>query len=168
MNHHSLLTSLLRYKAWADEQLIAGLAGLDTDCPPDEAATALGLLNHLHIVDRIFVANLQGRPHGYRATAASEAPAASALFDAIRETDRWLVAYAGQMDAQAAVEPVDFRFTDGAPGRMSREEMLGHLVAHGGYHRGEIGRILTQLTGSSPRDTFTGYLHEVESERHAA
>ena len=167
MNTRSLLTSLVRYKAWADEQLIAGLAELGPDCPPDDAATALGLLNHVHIVDRIFVANLQGRPHGLRATGSPETPPRDALFEAVRETDRWLVAYVERLDTCAAGEAIDFRFTDGSPGRMSREEMLAHVAAHGGYHRGEIGRILTRLTGRSPRDTFTGYLHEAEPERRA-
>ena len=30
--------------------------------------------------------------------------------------------------------------------RMSREEMLAHVATHGGYHRGAVGRILSQLS----------------------
>ncbi len=62
-------------------------------------------------------------------------------------------------------EPLEFRFTDGTPGRMTRAEMPAHVVAHAGYHRGEVGQILTVLTSSSPRDTFTGFLHEAEPAR---
>ena len=147
MSTHTLLTSLFRYKAWADNGLMASLAELGADRPLDGVDTALHLLHHAHIVDRIFVANLQRQPHGYRATETPDLPPRAALFE------------------DDAGESIEFLFTDGSPGRMSREEMLGHVLAHGSYHRGEIGRILTQLTGSSPRDTFTGFLHETEPER---
>jgi len=62
-------------------------------------------------------------------------------------------------------ETVNFTFTDGEHGRMSREEMLAHVITHGGYHRGEVGRILSQLSIARPRDIFTGYLHKSEPER---
>jgi uncharacterized damage-inducible protein DinB len=48
---------------------------------------------------------------------------------------------------------------------MSREEMLTHVVTHGGYHRGEVGRILAQLSVSPPWDTFAVYLHKTEPSR---
>ena len=170
MSTATLLTTLLRHKAWADDGLVAGLAAIGDDAAADELDTALRLLHQAHIVDRIFAAHLQGVGHGYRATEADETPPRQALFDAIRQTDRWLVDHAAHLDEREADEPIPFIFTDGTAGTLSRAEMLAHLVAHGGYHRGEIGRILTRLTGSSPRDTLTGYLHEAEPARreHAA
>lgn len=173
MSTATLLTTLLRHKAWADDGLIAGLAAIGNDASSDEfdeLDTALRLFHHAHIVDRIFVAHLQRVGHGHRATEADETPPREALFDAIRQTDRWLVDYAAGLVEPGLEESIAFRFTDGTAGTMSRAEMLAHLVAHGGYHRGEIGRILTRLTGSSPRDTLTGYLHEAEPARrvHAA
>lgn len=170
MSTATLLTTLLRHKAWADEELIAGLSEAGFDASSDEIDTALRLLHHAHVVDRIFVAHLQRVGHGYAATEADEAPPREALFEAVRQTDRWLVDHAAGLVESEPDEPIPFHFTDGTGGTMSRAEMLAHLVAHGGYHRGEIGRILTQLTGSSPRDTLTGYLHEVEPSRrvHAA
>ena len=56
-------------------------------------------------------------------------------------------------------ESIEFTFTDGALGRMSREEMLTHVVIHGAYHRGAIGRIMAELSITPPRDVFTRYLH---------
>ncbi|PCE24025.1 damage-inducible protein DinB [Paraburkholderia acidicola] len=165
MSAQGLLISLFRYKAWADEGLIAGLARLEEEAPDDEYYTAVSVLNHAHIVDRIFVANLQRVRHAYTKTETAEVPKLEDLSRAIRETDQWYVAYLERLDETELTEAIEFVFTDGTPGRMSREEMLGHIIAHAGYHRGEVGRILTQLTTSSPRDTFTGYLHEVEPAR---
>src|SRR5262245_5228629 len=165
MSARTLLTSLFQYKAWADEGLFPGLADLDQAAYPAEYRTAVRILNHAHIVDRIFVANLQRLEHAYTRTGADGAPALDDLFNSVRETDRWYVGYVARLSAEELVEAIPFKFADGAFGRMSREEMLGHVIAHGGYHRGEVGRILTQLTNSSPPDTFTVYLHEVEPAR---
>jgi uncharacterized damage-inducible protein DinB len=48
---------------------------------------------------------------------------------------------------------------------MSREEMLAHVITHGAYHRGEVGRILLQLSIQRPREVFTGYLHKTDAAR---
>jgi len=167
MSTQTLLASLFRYKAWADEGLLAGLAKLAATGPAGEYRTAAHVFNHACIVDRIFVANLQRMAHGHTATDAPEPPPLEALAEAVRETDRWYIDYIARLDPQALTENIDFTFTDGAPGRMSREEMLAHVATHAGYHRGEVGRILTRLTGSSPPDTFTGFLHQAEPGRRA-
>ena len=103
--------------------------------------------------------------HEYVTTGTDNVPHLEELIQSIRDTDQWYIAYVESLSETDLTEVIEFSFTDGTPGRMSREEMLGHVIAHSGYHRGEVGRIMTQLTGSTPRDTFTGYLHEVEPAR---
>jgi uncharacterized damage-inducible protein DinB len=164
----TLLTSMLRYKAWADQELIAELVRRGHELPAGRRDAVLRLLGHAHVVDRIFVAHLQRSGHGYTSTEPAEVPRPEALFPAIEETDRWLVDHAARLAADELAERIPFRFTDGFAGEMSREEMLGHLIAHGGYHRGEIGQILTQQFGTSPPDTFTGYLRRTRGESRAA
>ena len=165
MTTQTLLNSLLRYKSWADEGPLEGLATLAEKAPQAEYEAAVRVFNHACIVDRIFVANLQRLDHGGTATGTDTAPPLRALAEAVRETDRWYVAYTARLSAQELAESIDFDFTDGAAGRMSREEMLGHVVTHAGYHRGEVGRIMWRLMGSSPPDTFTGFLHRAEPAR---
>ncbi|MFM0730047.1 DinB family protein [Paraburkholderia sediminicola] len=165
MSAQTLLVSLFEYKAWADQGLIAGLSRLDKLSSEAGYRTAVGIFNHAQIVDRIFGANLQCEKHAYRRTDSDDVPNLEDLSNAIRDMDRWYIQYVTHLRDADLTEAIAFSFTDGTAGRMSREEMLGHVIAHGGYHRGEIGQILTQLTGSSPRDTFTGFLHEVEPAR---
>lgn len=157
----TLLRSMFQYKAWANEGLFNGLIAQCDEMPRADELAATLILNHSYIVDRIFVANLQRQEHGFLTTASDITPSLEVLFNAVREADRWYIDYAGDISSSGLAETIDFMFTDGTAGRMSREEMLAHVLAHSGYHRGEVGQILTQLTGSSPRDTFTGYLHEV-------
>jgi uncharacterized damage-inducible protein DinB len=61
-------------------------------------------------------------------------------------------------------------FTDGAPGRMSREEMLLHVITHGAGHRGQVSALLLLNGLRTAADGFTTYLHQAEpaARRRAA
>jgi uncharacterized damage-inducible protein DinB len=79
--------------------------------------------------------------------------------------DRWYLGYLETATPELLSESVPFTFTDGDKGCMSREEMLAHVVTHGGYHRGEVGRIMAQHSVGLPWDTFAVYLHRTEPSR---
>jgi uncharacterized damage-inducible protein DinB len=51
---------------------------------------------------------------------------------------------------------------------MTREEMLFHVLAHGAYHRGNVGMALTACGIDRPKDTFTRFLHLSEPGRRSA
>ena len=162
---NSTLHSLFRCKAWADGELLDALATLDPQLHPEAHHNALRIFNHIHVVDAIFKANLLGESHGFSATNTPETPTLAALRSSVTALDNWLVEYVTAMSPQEGSTPLSFRFVDGDRGQMSREEMLLHLVTHGGYHRGAIGRILVQCGISPPRDTLTTFLHRSEPER---
>jgi uncharacterized damage-inducible protein DinB len=170
MSTTSLLQSLFDHKAWADDELLSRLRELDADAHPQDRHTAVRILNHIHVVDRLFVAQLQRLPLPFSATNTPETPALDALHAAVRETDRWYQQHLATLPGEALAERIDIHFTDGQPGRMSREEMLLHVAMHGGYHRGAVGRILAQHGIAPPRDLLTGFLHITQPERrqHAA
>lgn len=168
MSTASLLTSLLQYKAWANQELFAELQRLDPTTQHSELHAALRILNHIHVVERIFVANLQGISHSYSATNTPETPTLEALFQAVQDTDRWYLEYAAGLSAEQLTERLHFSFVDGDAGSMSREEMLAHIVTHGGYHRGAVGRIMAQLQVAPPRDIYTRFLHEDQPQRREA
>lgn len=165
MSTPTLLLSLFRYKAWANEELFAELEKLDPQTHATERHSAIRLLNHIHVVDRIFAAHLCGTAHGYAATNTPETPTLEALCCAVADTDRWYIEYLEQLAPELLEEKLPFTFTDGERGRMSREEMLAHVATHGGYHRGAVGRIMAQLSVPPPRDIFTVYLHRSEPAR---
>ena len=167
MSSKTLLLSLFRYKSWADDELLALMAGIENDIAEDQLDAILETINHAHVVDRIFASNIQKQKHDYRDTGTSDTPTLAELSAAITETDRWYLRYVEQLEQEELAETIPFTFTSGAPGQMSREEMLAHVITHGGYHRGEVGRIVTQLSKSSSPDTFTGYLHQAEPARRA-
>jgi uncharacterized damage-inducible protein DinB len=158
---HDTLQRLFRYKAWANAELLGRLAALGEDSRI--TGLAIRALSHSHIVDRIFAAHLRRQPHAYRAANAVELPAFGDLCADIRATDREYVTYVSMLDRAQLDERIDFTFTDGAPGRMSREEMLVHVITHGIGHRGQVSAVML-LDGVPPaKDGFTTYLHEAEA-----
>ena len=161
MSEVQLIKTMLKYKAWANAEILKAMRLFDERIHVDERHAAIRILNHTYVVDRIFAANLRGLPHGYTATNTTETPELDNLSVAIKTTDEWYVDYVAGLGPDDLAENVKFTFTDGEPGRMSRAEMLTHVVVHGEFHRGAVGRIMTQLS-IKPPDAFTAYLHRAE------
>lgn len=157
---HGTLLHLFRYNAWANDQLLTTLAGLGGDSPI--TGLALKALSHSYIVDRIFAAHLRREAHAYASANASDLPTLDDLSAGIRNSDREYVDYVSALDRGQLAERIDFAFTDGAPGRMSREEMLLHVITHGVGHRGQVSAVLLLNAMSPAKDGFTTYLHEAE------
>jgi uncharacterized damage-inducible protein DinB len=81
----------------------------------------------------------------------------------LRENDREFVQYVAPLDDRDLDERIAFRFTDGAPGCMSREEMLMHVITHGIGHRGQVSAVMLLHSLSPAADGFTTYLHTAEA-----
>jgi len=163
----TLLQSLFRQKALINEEFFAVIDRVDAEAHAAERHAMIRLMNHIYVVDRIFAAHLRGEPHGYEATNTPETPALEALRDAVLASDRGYLEVVDALTPPQLAQTVDFTFTDGQHGRMSREEMLGHVITHGSYHRGEVGQMLKRIAAAPPRDLFTAYLHRVEPQRRA-
>ena len=165
MSINSILASMFRYKIWADDLLFIGLDEFKLRSTEGDFDTAVRLIDHGRIVSRIFLAHLEGSEHYYETTEPDAAPELRELESSVSDTNNRYLEYVNNVSAAMLEEEIRFHFTDGSTGRMSREEMLCHVLLHSGYHRGEVGRIMTQVMGRSPRDTFTGFLHEVQKGR---
>jgi uncharacterized damage-inducible protein DinB/putative sterol carrier protein len=161
MNKISTLERLFRYKAQANDEFLAAMQLFDDASPAKEIA--IRILSHANIVDQIFAANLTGTEHGYTSANKSEAPTLGQLSGAIKTSDQWYIDYVSRLESAQLVEWIDFTFTDGAPGRMSREEMLLHVTIHGASHRGQVGWIMMENSITPPADRLTSYLHAAEA-----
>ena len=158
----SVLQSLFDYKAWANTELFDVLETVTSEA---DLHTAIRTLNHIYVVDRIFRAHLLGEPHGYEATNTKATPTLAELRGAVAETDGWYRAYVAGLSEGDLTARLEFTFTDGDKGQMSREEMLMHVITHGGYHRGNVGQVLKNIAVAPPRDIFTKFLHVSEPQR---
>jgi uncharacterized damage-inducible protein DinB len=161
----SVLTSLFKFKAWANEDLFTLLRKVDVVKHAAERHNCIRLLNHIYTVDQIFAAHLQRQSHGFTATNTTDTPTLDELAKGVTALDRWYVDFVASSDGTALHESIEFVFTDGNNARMSREEMLLHVITHGGYHRGAVGRILFQIETPPPPDSLTTFLHKTEPSR---
>jgi uncharacterized damage-inducible protein DinB len=158
---HDTLLRLFRYKAWANDELLTSLANLGAGSPI--TGLAIKALSHSYVVDQIFAAHLRRKPHGYTSANLGEMPTLKALSADIRAGDREYVDYVSALDDEALTQSIEFAFTDGAPGRMSREEMLLHVITHGVGHRGQVSAVMLLNSLTPASDGFTTYLHRAEA-----
>jgi uncharacterized damage-inducible protein DinB len=137
------------------------LAGLGGDSPV--TGLAIKALSHTYVVDRIFIAHLTGTTHAYGSANPSEMPTLDALSADVRKSDQDYIDYVAMLDHRRLADRIDFTFTDGRPGRMSRGEMLMHVITHGVGHRGQVSALMLLNCLPPARDGFTTYLHEAEA-----
>ena len=154
---HDTLQRLFQYKAWANDELLTALAKLGGDS--QLTGLAIKALSHSYIVDRIFAAHLRRETHAYTSANLCELPTLEDLSADIRKSDREYVDYVSALDRDRLAERIDFTFTDGAPGRMSREEMLMHVITHGIGHRGQVSAVML-LHAMPPRE---GWFHDLSA-----
>ena len=164
MKQHQMLA---RYNAWANRMIFDAVAAL----PAGEATkprqtlfkSMAHTLNHNYVIDRIFQAHLQGRPHGYTARNTQDHPPLDELRRAQDELDAWYVAWAEGVSDAALEEVVPFTFVGGGDGRMTRMEILLHLVNHTTYHRGWVADLFYQVPARPPTTDLTVYLRDAHA-----
>jgi len=161
MDQVSTLERLFRHKAQANRDMLVAVDRFDDGSPAKEVA--LRVISHTWVVDRIFAAHLTGTAHAFEAANKAEAPSLDELRADIAASDRWLVDYVSRLTSAQLSQVVDFSFTDGDPGRMSREEMLMHLITHGCGHRGQLSWMMLEAGIEPPADGLTTYLHAAEA-----
>lgn len=132
-------------------------------CASIATATSLRTALSTYVVDRIFAAHLRRGGHAYASANLSQLPKLRDLSEDIRTSDREYVDYVSTLDRDQLAERIDFTFTDGAPGRMSREEMLMHLITHGAGHRGQVSAVMLLNSVTPATEGFTTYLHKAEA-----
>jgi uncharacterized damage-inducible protein DinB len=160
-----ILASLFAQKSWANRELFDVVAAITATEHAAALHTAIRTLNHIYVVDQIFRAHLAGETHPYTATNTPETPELGELHFAVAETDLWFENYVANIGDPALAERLTFQFTDGDSGKMTREEMLFHVLTHGAYHRGNVGQILKGISVAPPRDLLTKFLHVHEPSR---
>ncbi|WP_368908273.1 DinB family protein [Serratia marcescens] len=130
----SLLVTLMELKKYQEIAFYDLLLSPASHSLPEVVRAGSYWLYHIHIVDKIFRAHLCGETHGFTSTVSDNIPELQQLRQEAMNSNDWLIAYAGSMNTDTATESVQFTFTDGAPGDMTREEILLHLLTHASYH----------------------------------
>jgi len=162
------LQTLTRYKAWANERTFSALASLPEGEATKSRKTRFGnmvhTLNHVYVIDCIFQAHLQGRPHHFTARNTPTHPPLAELAQAVKAADRWYIDYVGTLSGKALCERIRFQFIGGGDGVMSREDMVLHVVNHATYHRGMVAEMMYEVPASPPVTDLTVFLRDVRQD----
>jgi len=146
------LQTLVTHVAWANRQLFAALRDVDSFASQNGAGLIVRVLDHVHVVSRIFQAHLQGVSHGYESTQSAVIPALEELDRGSETIDRWYVDTAASLGPEELARPRDVRFTDGKIVTMSAATMILHVVTHTIHHRGNVDAIMYQCGMPRRRD----------------
>jgi len=144
------LRRLVAYNQWANEKILAAIAGMTADelaRPVDAYFGSLEKnLQHVLMATRVWLARWKGAPP-------------PGLAD--RVTTPWPDAYAAvHAEFRAFVQPltdadadriVHYKNTRGEPFEMALGQLVTHVVNHGTHHRAETGMLL-ERAGRSPGD----------------
>ncbi len=161
----SFLICLFEHKAWCNRRLVEALRRVPGDVDRMPFNTMLVLLGHTSIVDQIFKARLTGKKHGFKAVVANEIPDLERLACTLAETDAWYLDYVKGVPADELDEAVEFDFvSDDDRGRMTKAEILAHIIAHGVSHRGAIGKMMETLKISGAPDMVTTFVHPASAK----
>ena len=161
MNHFPLLA---RFNAWANERLYGAVARLpDGDYRKDRGAffgSIHATLNHLLVVDRLWLGRIEGTDPGIRALDQILHDDFDALRAARRAEDGRIVAFVDGLDEGALRRPVSYRTMAGAPGETRADLILLTLFNHQTHHRGQVHAMLTQAGVVPPPLDILDYLDE--------
>lgn len=156
---------LLRYNAWANRLIFDAVAAL----PPGEATlerkslfrNMVHTLNHNYVIDLIWQAHLEGREHGFTARNTPGHPALDELWRAQQKLDQWYIEWSDAATPSALDEELGFTLIGGNRGRMSRGDMVLHVVNHTTYHRGFVADLFYQVPARPPTTDLPVYLREI-------
>lgn len=168
---HSL-RMLTRYKAWADARLLSTLVSLSAEqlsAPqPIVFGSLIRTLNHVRAMDQVWRCHLLGEAHGLHSRNPEFCPPLDALMREQNALNGWFVDYADALSAPAWNAQVDFEFIGGGAGRLSRAEILLHVVNHASYHRGHMADMLYRMQVQPPTTDLPVFLNEVNGATGAS
>ena len=158
MGDSAFLISLFEHKAWCNQGLIEALRAAPADVDRRTWAVILFTFEHTLIVDQVFKARLEAAEPGSASTVGGAMPDLGRLAETMARTDAWYLDYVRKVTPDALAEAIDFSFVDdGAPGRMTRGDMLAHVITHGASHRGAIGKMLEGVGVPGANDVVTTF-----------
>ena len=165
MTGFSDLETLVKYKTWADNVFYQAISELsDEELKRDRPmlyGNILSLLNHVYSMDVVWKSHLEGMPHNLKTRNPKSSLSFIGLRDAQVAINSWYKDYIENLRIEEYKEMVNFIFIGGGDGKMSRFEIIQHVINHATYHRGHIEGVLYQMSIEPPTTDIPVFLREI-------
>jgi uncharacterized damage-inducible protein DinB len=166
MSEARRIARLCRFSAWAGARLCEALAAMPPESlsapRPHREKGILGVLSHILVVDRIWQANLLGRPHGFTSRNLAQPLPFAEVREALAGMERWYVEHAAACSEAELEAVLDFQYVGGQPASLARADMLLHVVNHRTWHRGYVADMMYESGAKPPTIDLNVYLRDVE------
>ena len=152
------LAQLLAYHGWAYERLLDSLKPVDDTAYHAPCGLFFGslhgTLNHLAVVDRIWLARVQQEPAPFDRLDTQAVADRHRLPSYLAEGVQAWQALLGLHDDDSLTQPLVYRNMRGEPQQRSLAEIVTHLVNHGTHHRGQASAALSAMGLEVPAMDF--------------
>ncbi|MBI1913241.1 MAG: damage-inducible protein DinB [Planctomycetes bacterium] len=145
-------TKLLRYTAWADRCILAALREL-----PAAQQEALPLFAHVLAAEHVWLSRVYGAEARLAVWPQLSLEECAALAGENAAGYEELLQGLG---AEELVKPVRYRNTKGVEFVTPLDDILTHVVVHGGYHRGQVARAIGRAGGTTISTDYITFVRE--------
>ncbi|MCC3861917.1 DinB family protein [Pseudemcibacter aquimaris] len=165
MNNASTIRQMVAYMAWADDVMLKNVESIPSkEIIADRNAlfkNIAGTFDHILVVGEIFKAHLEGRPIPHNALRRQETLAFNEIAKGLRSINKSFVTLSNEWSQNELEEDIQFTFIDGKRGKMTRTNILMHLVNHATYHRGFISTLLYPIKSDGAANDLTVFLRDI-------
>jgi len=161
------LEMLTRYKAWANAlfyECVSELSYEQLTAPqPIAFGSLIHTLNHSYLMDFVWKSHLVGTEHGLDTRNPEETHNFQRLRHEQELIDIWFVEFAKSLSEEKADGAIEFNFIGGGDGRMTRRDIILHVVNHTTYHRGHAADILYHFNVMPPTTDLPVFIRQLGS-----
>ena len=149
MRDRDYLLSLLDYNAWANEAYFRQIDGLPAEevskQRPSLMNSILISINHLLVIDTVWMAHLQGKSHPFTSLQTILHENLEDLWASKIKMNQEIRDYVSSLSGDELEEVVAYELIGGNRGSLPRYLIITHLAMHGAFHRGFIGDMFGQV-----------------------
>jgi uncharacterized damage-inducible protein DinB len=158
---------LARYNRWANARLYAACLALSPQAYNEDRRgyfKSIGnTLNHLLVVDRLWLGRIEGRAHGVTDLSAVPHPDRDELWAARQAMDEHIVALFAGYDDTTLGATLHYRDMSDSPKEVPFPAVFAHFFNHHTHHRGQVHGMLSHagMKEPPPLDVIY-YFHEMK------
>lgn len=156
--------SLYAYTDWANDRLLAAIAGLSEEQFTGQIVSSFpsirDTLSHIAFAEWIWLQRWLGEsPPGFPEW--TKAPSFAIVADQIHGIAAERRAYLEDLGDDMIESMLHYRSTEGDPFTMALGEVLIHCANHSTYHRGQLVTMLRQVGVAPPNTDYTRFVRSL-------